>query len=243
MYQIALCDDEEKELDRIETYLAGYQDKRQTQKYRVRRFTSGEAMVDLIREELYMPDLILLDIFMSGITGMDAAKEMRGMGCGVPIIFLTTSRDHALCAYEVDAVQYLVKPLDQDRFYHAMDSAMSRMRKEQESQIVIKVAGGVRQLSPSDILYCESQKNYQILYLAGAECRVRMTTENLWKLLADFPQFGRCGRSYILNMDHIISVDREEILMDSGRAIYIPRNKATEFKKRYFAYYFQQGRA
>ena len=243
MYQIALCDDEEKELDRIETYLAGYQDKRQTQKYRVRRFTSGEAMVDLIREELYMPDLILLDIFMSGITGMDAAKEMRGMGCGVPIIFLTTSRDHALCAYEVDAVQYLVKPLDQDRFYHAMDSAMSRMRKEQESQIVIKVAGGVRQLSPSDILYCESQKNYQILYLAGAECRVRMTTENLWKLLADFPQFGRCGRSYILNMDHIISVDREEILMDSGMAIYIPRNKATEFKKRYFAYYFQQGRA
>ena len=243
MYQIALCDDEEKELDRIETYLAGYQDKRQTQKYRVRRFTSGEAMVDLIREELYMPDLILLDIFMSGITGMDAAKEMRGMGCGVPIIFLTTSRDHALCAYEVDAVQYLVKPLDQDRFYHAMDSAMSRMRKEQESQIVIKVAGGVRQLSPSDILYCESQKNYQILYLAGAECRVRMTTENLWKLLADFPQFGRCGRSYILNMDHIISVDREEILKDSGRAIYIPRNKATEFKKRYFAYYFQQGRA
>ena len=161
----------------------------------------------------------------------------------MPIIFLTTSRDHALCAYEVDAVQYLVKPLDQDRFYHAMDSAMSRMRKEQESQIVIKVAGGVRQLSPSDILYCESQKNYQILYLAGAECRVRMTTENLWKLLADFPQFGRCGRSYILNMDHIISVDREEILMDSGRAIYIPRNKATEFKKRYFAYYFQQGRA
>ncbi len=243
MYQIAVCDDEEKELDRIEMYLAGYQDKRQTQKYRVRRFTSGEAMVDLIREELYMPDLILLDIFMSGITGMDAAKEMRGMGCGVPIIFLTTSRDHALCAYEVDAVQYLVKPLDQDRFYHAMDSAMSRMRKEQESQIVIKVAGGVRQLSPSDILYCESQKNYQILYLAGAECRVRMTTENLWKLLADFPQFGRCGRSYILNMDHIISVDREEILMDSGRAIYIPRNKATEFKKRYFAYYFQQGRA
>ena len=162
MYQIALCDDEEKELDRIETYLAGYQDKRQTQKYRVRRFTSGEAMVDLIREELYMPDLILLDIFMSGITGMDAAKEMRGMGCGVPIIFLTTSRDHALCAYEVDAVQYLVKPLDQDRFYHAMDSAMSRMRKEQESQIVIKVAGGVRQLSPSDILYCESQKNYHL---------------------------------------------------------------------------------
>ena len=242
MYQIALCDDEEKELDRIETYLAGYQDARQTQKYRVRRFTSGEAMVDLIREELYMPDLILLDIFMSGITGMDAAKEMRGMGCGVPIIFLTTSRDHALYAYEVDAVQYLVKPLDQGRFFDAKDSAISRMRKERKGQIVVKVAGGMRQLCPDDILYCESQKNYQILYLAGAECRVRMTTENLWKLLADYPQFGRCGRSYILNMDHIISVDREEILMDRGRAIYIPRNKAAEFKKLYFAYYFQQGR-
>ena len=55
-----------------------------------------------------------------------------------------------------------------------------------------------------------------------------------------FYQFGRCGRSYILNMDHIVSVERGEIVMDNGATIYVPRNKAAEFKKSYFSYYFDR---
>lgn len=65
-----------------------------------------------------------------------------------------------------------------------------------------------------------------------------MTAGKLWEILEEFCQFGRCGRSYILNMDHIVSVVHEKIVMDNGYTIYIPRNKATEFRKVYFAYYF-----
>lgn len=65
-----------------------------------------------------------------------------------------------------------------------------------------------------------------------------MTAGKLWEMLEDYSQFGRCGRSYILNMNHIVSVEREEIVMDNGSTIYIPRNKAAEFKKIYFNYYF-----
>ena len=175
---------------------------------------------------------------MSGKNGIEAAEEVRMLGLDMPIVFLTTSTEYALKAYGVDAVQYLVKPLDDKRFFHAMDSVMGQIGKSKKNQIVIKVAGGIRQIQPNDIVYCESQKNYQVLYMAKGEYRVRMTAGKLWEILEAFCRFGRCGRSYILNMDHIVSVEREKIVMDNGCTIYIPRNKAAEFKKVYFGYYF-----
>ena len=238
LYSIALCDDEEMELDQIEDFLADYQDRNPALKYAVERFVSAEALLMRIREEGYTPDLLLLDIFMSGKSGMEAAEEMRRLGLDMPIVFFTTSTEYALRAYEVDAVQYLVKPLNAERFFHAMDVAVGQMSKRRESWIVIKVAGGIRQILPNDIIYCESQKNYQELYLAKEEYKVRMTAGKLWELLEGYSQFGRCGRSYILNMNHIVSVEREEIVMDNGSMIYIPRNKVAEFKKAYFSYYF-----
>lgn len=84
---------------------------------------------------------MILDIFMSGKTGIEAAEELRRQQCGTFIIFLTTSREYALEAYGVDALQYIVKPLDQARLFHAMDSAFRQMKKAEEEQIVMKVAG------------------------------------------------------------------------------------------------------
>lgn len=238
MYLIGICDDEEKELEQIEKFLAEYGEEKQEIEYRTERFRSGEALLRQVREGGYAPDLLLLDIFMSGKNGIEAAEELRRLNLEVPIVFLTTSKEHALEAFQVDAVQYLVKPLEQQRFFHAMDTAVGRVSRRKERRVAIKVSGGIRQLSPENIVYCESQKNYQLLYLTEEKCRVRMTTGKLWELLGKFRQFGRCGRSYILNMDHISLVEREKIVMDNGSVIYISRNKVSEFKKQYFSYYF-----
>ena len=239
MYLIALCDDEATELDQIESYLVSYKESKHTFDYKAKRFTSAEAMLDSVQQEGYTPDIMLLDIFMSGRNGIELAEEFRMLGYGIPIVFLTTSTEHALHAYGVDAIQYLVKPLSKQRFFHAMDAAVKQVRMKKDSQFVIKVAGGVRQISPDDIIYCESQKNYQALHLAEEICRSRMTAGKLWELLQGLPQFGQCGRSYIINMNHVVLVEREKIVMDNGSTIYIPRSKAVEFKKNYFAYYFE----
>ncbi len=239
MYFIALCDDDERELDKIEDFLTAYQKSRETDEYRIDRFRSAEALLEKITQKEYVPDLLLLDIFMSGKTGIEAAVELRRQKCGAFIVFLTTSKEYALEAYGVDALQYLVKPLEKERFFHAMDIVFQQMKKAGDEQIVMKVAGGgIRQMRPDDIVYCESQKNYQMLYLETEECRVRMTAKELWEMLEHFNQFSRCGRSYILNLNHVVSVEKEEILLDNDSRIYIPRNVSSEFKKVYFAYYF-----
>lgn len=239
MYFIALCDDDERELDKIEDFLAAYQESKETDEYRIDRFRSAEELLERIAKKEYAPDLLLLDIFMSGKSGIEAAVELRKQECKTFIVFLTTSKEYALEAYGVDALQYLVKPLEKERFFHAMDIVLKQMKKAGEDQIVMKVAGGgIRQMKADDIIYCESQKNYQMLYLEAEECRVRMTTKELWETLERFAQFSKCGRSYILNLNHVVSVEKEEILMDNDGTVYIPRNVSSEFKKVYFSYYF-----
>lgn len=107
MYQIALCDDRTDELDKAEYLLRCYQKERSGCMVSIRRFLGADELLLTAREHEYVPDLVLMDIFMPGKLGVDAARELREMGVGCRIVFLTVSKDYALEAFRVDAVQYL----------------------------------------------------------------------------------------------------------------------------------------
>ncbi len=237
MYQIALCDDMASELAQIEKLLDAYGEKHPELKYQTEKFENAQELLERLKEK-EKPDLLLMDVFMPGETGIEAVRRLRREGLETPVIFLTTSRDYALEAYEVDALQYLVKPLKEEKFFHAMDIAFEMLEKEEQEPLVVKTVGGLKQVRPEEILYCEAQRNYQILYLREETLKVRMTGGELYGLLESFSGFSRCGSSYIVNLNHITAVDREEICMDNGSKIYVPRNRATEFRKMYFAFYF-----
>lgn len=240
MYQIALCDDIISELEKIETLLGKYKEINTLLKYKSKRFENAQLLVDKIHEKNYLPDLLLIDVIMKEKTGLEAVKEIRKEGYDIPVIFLTASTEYALEAYQVDALQYLVKPLNKDRFFHAMDIAFEVIRKEEKNFVVIKTSNGLRQVHQDQIIYCETQKNYQILHIEGEQIKVRMTSGELYEILGMYPQFLKCGSSYVLNLNHIITMNREEIHVDNGDKIYLPRNRVTEFKKKYFAFYFDK---
>lgn len=240
MYQIALCDDMAAELEQVETLLTKYGSNRPSVKYCTEKFEDAQILIDKIREKEFFPNLLLMDIFMTGKSGMEAVQELRKEGCSVPVIFLTTSKDYALEAYEVGALQYLVKPLEKEKFFHAMDIAFEVIGKTKEGPITVKTSSGLRLIQPDQIIYCETQKNYQILYLEKEEIKVRMTGRKLYEILENFSQFLRCGSSYILNLNHIAAVNREQIRMINDARIYLPRNRKAEFKKKYFEFYFQE---
>ncbi len=104
MYQIALCDDRTDELDKAEYLLRCYQKERSGCMVSIRRFLGADELLLTAREHEYVPDLVLMDIFMPGKLGVDAARELREMGVGCRIVFLTVSKDYALEAFRVDAV-------------------------------------------------------------------------------------------------------------------------------------------
>lgn len=143
MYQIALCDDMEEELKQVEGLLELYRKQNPALEYQTEWFANAEEFSEQINASESAPDILLMDIFMPGKTGVEVVREMRGKGYKMPVIFLTTSTEHALNAYEVDALQYLVKPLEQGKFFHAMDIAFAAVKTEKKT-FLVKISGGVR---------------------------------------------------------------------------------------------------
>ena len=250
MYRVAICDDEEKELDITESLLAEYleslhsrafipgQDVFKQPDIFVDRFTSAEELCIQISMGRYRPDLLFFDIYMEGKSGMEAALELRREGFCGPIIFLTTSKDHALEAFGAGASMYLVKPLEKQAFFSALDKALEEVERERRRCLILRIDGKLERIVMDDIVYCEAEGNYQGLHLQDETVQsVRMTMTELYGLLTVQEGFVRAGSSYIINLNKVDSLNSREIVFSTGRRLHLPRGVYSDLKEQYFRFY------
>lgn len=238
MYLIALCDDEVEQLHKTERMLAKYRENHSEESFRVESFENADLLLDLIEKGDYLPDLIMMDIYMPDKTGIEAAKQLRRMGNRSRIVFLTTSRDYALDAFEVDAAQYLVKPLSEEKLFPLLDRFMEAIGEERRRYILMRIEGMLQRIAVDDIVYCEAQGKIQYLHFEnGTQCMLRVTMAKIVEMLSPYPEFMRVGVAYLVNMEHIECVGKLEIQMDTGKKIYPPRASYQAVREKYFAYY------
>lgn len=235
MIKIAICDDECKFLDSVEEMLKQYLSD-----------NGISAQADLFRIPLDLIDAIekgmrydiyLLDIYMPGISGMSIATELRSRDIKSPIIFLTSSTDHALEAFGVNATHYLLKPYTKDNFYVGMDKAMQSIASHQADSIVLKVDNEYRNILVSKICYCESEDKYQRIYCERENILVRITVTELYQQLAPFGCFYRCGRSHIINFNHISKVTANSAVFKNGIQLPLPRSAVSGLRSAFFDYF------
>ena len=238
MYHIALCDDEESELDKAENMLKSYQEQNRECSFSIERFISADDLLWKVKENEYMPDLLLMDIYMPRKLGIEAAKELREMGNECRIIFLTTSKEYALEAFRVDAVQYLVKPVSEEELFSVLNKLLGRMFEEQKKYLLLRIDNRNRRIAMRDIVYCEAQKKCQCIYLSdGTQFLLRLTMAKVYEMLSGYKEFVKAGISYIVNLEHIESLNAQELQMDNGRTVYLPRGSYQSLKEQYFSYY------
>ncbi len=247
MYLIALCDDEAEELEKTEKLLGSYEKKYPGSELVPRRFENADELLYLVREENYTPDLIFMDIYMpdkkNGTCplGIKAAKELRDMDYRGKIVFLTTSKEYALEAFDVDALQYIVKPVSEDKLFSVLNSLLKDIEEGRKKYILLRIEGRLVRVSLNDIVYCEAQGKTQCLYLAdGMRCILRMTMTELYGQLSQYPEFVRLGAAYIVNLGYIGSLNAKEICMDNGTKIYLPRGTYKGLREQYFNYYCRE---
>ncbi len=247
MYLIALCDDELAELEKTEKLLSDYEKKHPGLDFMARRFENADELLYLIREENYMPDLIFMDIYMpdkkrnSYPLGIEAAKELRNMDYKGKIVFLTTSKEYAMEAFDVDASQYLVKPVLKDKLFLVLNSLLKDIEEEQKKHILLKIEGRLVRVSLNDIVYCEAQGKTQCLHLVGGTpCILRMTMTEIYEQLSHYQEFVRIGAAFIVNLGYIGSLNAKEIHMDNGMKIYLPRGTYKGLREQYFRYYCRE---
>ena len=182
-------------------------------------------------------DILLLDIYMPGVLGTEAALELRNMGDNCKIIFLTTSRDHAIDAFSLDAAHYLVKPYSENEFYSALDRAMDKFTKKDGMSISVKSTVGIHRVELNKLVYSETNNHHQRLYLLdGRMISTRKSSAELFELLEADPRFYKCGSTYIINMDFIVELSAKHVVFSTGAKIPILSRKYMELKKLYMDY-------
>ena len=236
MLKIAICDDEKEFRDSAERILKLYMEEKAVP-YQADVFNLPSDLADMT-EKGTIYDIYLLDIYMPGVTGMSIATELRNRDIKSPIIFLTSSTDHALEAFGVDATHYLLKPYTKDGFYVGMDKAMQSIASHKNDSVILKVDNDYRSIPVSKLIYCEAEDKYQRLYLdSGERLLVRISGMELYKLLSEFDSFYHCGRAHIINLNHINRVTPDGAVFKNDMQLNLPHTVLAGLKKAFFDYF------
>ena len=237
MYRIALCDDEQTEVIKTQGMLGNYKKLHSELDFDIGIFESAEKLL-LRMQEGYVPDLILMDIYMDGKTGIQAARELYDMGNKSRVVFMTTSEKHAVEAFRIEAAQYLVKPVSETELFPLLDRQIEILDNEKQKYITFEIDSKIFRVMVSDIVYCEAQGKYQYLHLAdGTQFSARMSLTKLEELFMPYEEIIRIGKWYIINMDHVEGLDRQAVRMSDGQLLYLSRGAYQLLRKQYISYY------
>lgn len=202
-------------------------------------FDSGEAFLAAAREESF--DVLFLDIYMGGITGVETAAELRSFDSECLLVFTTTSRDHALDGFRVRAMHYLVKPYAEDEVSTLLDEILRRIPKA-DKHITIKVNGSNMQLSFRDIVRAEHYAHQ--IHIKAASGRTFVTRQSFGEFTAPLKtdeRFFVCGRGVIINMEHATDIGNGSFTMDDGSTAGISRDLVKPARQAFMDFLFKRG--
>lgn len=230
MLRIGICDDSREFLLQVQQLLDNWDSR--PEHTAVEAFEDGDALIAAHQKTPF--NMILLDVVMPLLNGIDAAKELRETDKGVKIVFLTSSAEYAVDSYAVKASNYLLKPLDPGKFYACMEELTAQIQSVSKS-IVVKGIHATHRVALADISYIEAQGKHIIF--SRRENPDIVSLEPLYfyenRLLIE-DGFYKCHRSYIVNIHHIDSYSHKEIVMRSGYRVPISRSCQKEFEAVYF---------
>ena len=233
MINIAICDDSAKDRENIRRYVSGYFESN-PHNYQASEFEKGEDLLAEYMDELRVFDIIFMDIFMSGENGMQISKKIRQYSENVKIIFMSTSPEFALESYDVFAFGYLLKPLDHEKLRTLLDKYIKEVEANEKS-LTINIKGRIHNIRYADIVYLESKNTAVIIHTLDKErYKIYDKLDNI-EMRLENRRFLRCHQSYIVNMDHVSSVDTEFRTKTDDRVL-IRKRSLREIREKYYKY-------
>lgn len=226
MYKVAICEDEAVFRQEQETVCRGICDKLNID-YEITAFAAGTDFMAAYADGARY-DLLLLDIVMDELNGMELARKLRGQGSDTAIVFITSNPDYAIQGYDVGALHYLMKPLDGQMLGKVI--AADYKRRFSRSYLVVKSGTQNLRLLLKDIICLETVgKRVKITTLDGEF----ETAAKLTDLLEHLPreEFYRCHIGYVVNLTNIKTLSRTEAVAVGGKVIPVSRTYQKEVEK------------
>ena len=236
MVNIAVCDDEIFFLENTKSQIEKYLNEKNLQGT-ICLFDNGDSFLDAMKNQVF--DIVLLDVMMPLLNGIETATELRETNITTKIIFVTSSSEYAVDSYSVKASNYLLKPVKYEQMRSALEECIVMISKTPKS-ITIKTQNCYQKIKLDEIEYFEAQNKTVILYLSSGGSQVTFETLNFFEnQLSAEPEFIKCHRSYIVNINNIRQFSATDIETTCKRHIPLSRNCASRFKNAYIKTVFE----
>lgn len=226
--RIAICDDDETQLNNTNQALEAVYKSLDllTDIYR-----DGESLLRAAARAHY--DLVILDIEMPGLNGIETARRLRALAEKTAIVFLTSHVEYALEGYEVNALRYLTKPVSKQKLLEIINWLLEREKRDK--RLLWRTKDGMVSVSISDILYMEAQnQNIRVVTVHGAY----WNRYNLSDYEKECRQYGffRIHRGYLVNLAHVSRVTGRDAVMEDGCHLPVSRAKEKAFKEALYSF-------
>ncbi len=229
MITIAICDDDENQINTLKTLLNEWN----SQAF-IMEYNSAEQF--LFRYPDHPCDLLLLDIEMGEMNGMELARSMRAKGDMLPIIFITGFSEYIGEGYDVEALHYLIKPVEKTKLFQVLDRYADRHKAN--NRVILPVGDESVCVNSDDIVYLEAfGKKTQIALNSGKDivctCGLSAAAEKVGN------GFVSCHRSYVVNIGFIASISKTEVTLDNGKKIPLSRRLYDSVNRAFIDFYME----
>lgn len=205
---IAVVEDRKEDRDLLLELLKKYELENDC-RFQVTCYGDGMSLLD---EYQAIFDIVMMDIEMPGMDGMEAAKKLRELDSSTCLIFITNLAQYAIRGYEVDAMDFLVKPLQYFPFSLHLKKAIHACGLWKQRYIGVDTPKGIVKVPLEHLYYVESEKHYLVSHTQSGDLRSRGTIKDM---LEELPKesFARCHASFIVNLNYVERVGRSGVLI------------------------------
>lgn len=235
MFMIAVCDDEMRECLHLSRQIQTFLDQ-QNIPHIIKQYNSGRQLLQAPEEF----DIIFLDIIMHEMDGMMTAELLRKNFSDKILIFVSSSRQYVFNAFSVEAFEYLVKPIDNQKLRQTLLRCVSKLNRQSTDYIIITKDRQTRKLFLDEIRYFEIHGR---LIEAHGKKNTFAWYEQIGTLetaLSD-KDFIRCHKSYLVNLKYVEIYDRKDVTLDNGEKIQIAKRRYESFCTAFLEYMRRSG--
>lgn len=235
MLNIVVCDDEKEALLYLKNLIVDYFSKRGI-KVAVATFTEAEVCLEYCR--CHKVNIIFLDVYIKQDLGSQLALDLRSINIKCPLVFVTTSKEHALDAFSVNAAHYLVKPVTEPMVADALTRCLKIIESDDEA-LIVQNRTEILRFQQKDIFYLEVSNKHTIIHLRD---RKKLEVFNSLSELEDqlnAGNFVKCHRSFLVNMNAVEDFNKEGLVLTGGEVVPVGAPRRREVKDIYLRFVFK----
>lgn len=237
--RIAICDDDQRDREKVQGMVEAYL-KQKKIVAQVQVFDHPDTMITEC--EQFRPHIYILDIVMPMLTGIQAARELRWNQPEAQIIFATSESSFALESFDVNPINYIMKPVEQEKLFSTLDLALSRVELDKDRFVTVKVKGGMQTLRMDDILYIDYRNHVVSYHLTAGEMvstpTLRIGFSEYLETTHKQEEFVRCHESIAVNVGAIDKLTKQEITLRGGEILPVSKSRYAEVVEKYMDYRF-----